>query len=300
MLSAGSNVSPSSSTILIPRSALNLAATLDSGQTFAWEQRAPQHWQGWIGSAWCEVREEKEHYRYDGAGLTTAAVHDYFQLDFPLHEAIQSFPVDPALTQALAYAPGLRILRQPAWETLANFICSSVKQITQIKAIHQELRRRFGAGQVHPLFPSPTVLAEAGEIALRECKLGFRARHLHRTAMTLAETGEDLEMWHGLTTVEIKSRLLGLPGVGEKIANCVLLFAYNRYEVFPIDVWVERALQELYFAKARRKTPEKLRAFAQDYFGSYRGYAQQYLFHWIRTAGEGLNIEFCQSQQNPG
>lgn len=285
MLSARSNVSPSDSTILFPRSALNLAATLDSGQTFAWERLTPHHWQGWVGQVWCEVWEEKNHYRCTGAGLTTAAVHDYFQLDFPLAAAVKSFPVDPALTRALAYAPGLRILRQPAWETLANFICSSVKQITQIKAIHQELRRRFGTGREHPLFPSPSVLTEAGEIALRECKLGFRARHLHRTATRIAESGEDLETWHSLTTVEIKERLLALPGVGEKIANCVLLFAYNRYEVFPIDVWVERVLKDLYFAKARRKTPERLRAFAQDYFGPYRGYAQQYLFHWIRTAG---------------
>jgi N-glycosylase/DNA lyase len=286
MLSAGSNVSPHRATILIPRSALNLAATLDSGQTFAWEQLAPAHWQGWVGQVWCEVREEQDAYQCGGVGLTAAAVRDYFQLDFPLATAIKSFPVDAALTQALAYAPGLRILRQPAWETLANFICSSVKQITQIKAIHQELRRRFGQGQEHRLFPSPAVLSEAGEMALRECKLGFRARHLYRTALRIAESGEDLETWHRLTTEELKARLIALPGVGEKIANCVLLFAYNRYEVFPIDVWVERVLKEIYFTKARRKTPERLRAFAQDYFGPYRGYAQQYLFHWIRTAGE--------------
>jgi N-glycosylase/DNA lyase len=160
-----------------------------------------------------------------------------------------------------------------------------VKQIVQIQAINQALRRTFGP-EVAPQcfgFPDYPILAMAGESALRQCKLGFRARHLHRTACLLVEQQADLHAWHQLPTAVLKTRLLALPGVGEKIADCVLLFAYGRYEVFPIDVWVERVLKQLYFPRARNRSPARLRQFALDYFGPYRGYAQQYLFHWYRT-----------------
>ena len=101
------------------------------------------------------------------------------------------------------------------------------------------------------------------------------------------ESGLTLRDWDLLPTTELRLRLMTLPGVGEKIADCVLLFGFGRYEVFPIDVWVERVLAELYFARARNRKRERLRAFAWKYFGPYRGYAQQYLFHWIRTGPRG-------------
>jgi N-glycosylase/DNA lyase len=268
--------------MFLPSSEINLPATLASGQTFSTQRLAGGAWSGWIGQEPFIIRPTAGGYKLT-TSATAEAVRYYFQLDFDLTEALATFPGDPHLTQALAFAPQLRILRQDPWETLVNFICSAVKQIPHIEAINRTLRERCGA---EGRFPSAQVLMEAGEPVLRAASLGFRAKYVAATARKIVTEALDLEAWHALSTPELKDRLLTFPGVGEKIANCVMLFAYHRYEVFPIDVWVERVLKKLYCSKMRRPTAERLRTFAHSYFGPYRGYAQQYLFHWIRTKTE--------------
>ncbi len=228
-----------------------------------------------------------------GPGLARDAVNAYFGLDLPMEEILASFPADPWLEKARAFAPGLRIMRQDPWETLCNFICSSLKQITQIEQINHELRRAFGEkfGDDLHTFPSAARLAQTTEAQLRACRLGFRARHLHVAARQIAASEISLERIATLPTPEAREQLMRLRGVGEKVANCVLLFAYGRAEAFPIDVWVERVLRRLYFKGNPRVQHEKLRAFAQAHFGPYRGYAQQFLFHWIRTDPTALPPE---------
>jgi N-glycosylase/DNA lyase len=135
-------------------------------------------------------------------------------------------------------------------------------------------------------YPAPSALADAGEPALRECGLGYRAKFLHLTATRIADGSFDLAAIAPLDDDAALARLCELPGVGPKIAQCALLFAWERLGVFPIDVWIERALRELYFSKARRPPSSKeLRQFAWDHFGPCRGYAQQWLFHHARTGG---------------
>src|SRR5262249_23132489 len=131
-------------------------------------------------------------------------------------------------------------------------------------------------------FPSPARLAQAGEIALRSCKMGFRAPYLLAAAREIAEGRLDLERLRSLPVAEARAQLTRLPGVGRKIADCVLLFAYGFQAAFPVDVWVMKALRELYFPR-RRPTPKRLLQFTETYFGSHAGYAQQYLFHYMRT-----------------
>ena len=128
----------------------------------------------------------------------------------------------------------------------------------------------------------PERVAEIPVEKLLECKLGFRAANLLATAKMVASGAVDLGTLGDLSTVDARAALCELPGVGEKIANCVLLFAYDRLEAVPVDVWIARVLNEVYFA-GRSKVPlRELKAFASDYFGSYAGYAQQYLFHHWR------------------
>src|SRR5262249_2008564 len=131
-------------------------------------------------------------------------------------------------------------------------------------------------------FPSSGRLAQVSEKELRDCKMGFRAPYLRETAMAVA--GRELELEHlgRLPVEEARSKLLELPGVGRKIADCVLLFACGFDEAFPVDVWVSKGLRELYFPK-RRVTAKRLVKFSQSHFGRYSGYAQQYLFHYMRT-----------------
>src|SRR6202030_4668480 len=151
------------------------------------------------------------------------------------------------------------------------------------------LRRRFGdkrevSDHVVYTFAQAQRIARATENDLRECALGYRAKHLLATARLISSRECDLESWSVLSDSDLREKLCSLPGVGAKIANCVMLFAYERLRAFPIDVWIERVLREQYFARTRKPTAAKLRKFSDSYFGEHGGYAQQYLFHHARTS----------------
>jgi len=278
---------------------LDLDATLTSGQSFSWKRTADGRWRGWIEGRPCLIWSQGDALRAVGPELTHAAVSRYFGLDQPIREILASFPDDPWLARARAFASGLRILRQEPWETLCNFICSSLKQIVQIEQINYELRRAFGPAIGEGLhgFPDAARLALAPEAKLRECRLGFRARHLFVAARQIASSEVSLDRIATLPTEEAREELRKIRGVGEKVANCILLFAYGRAEAFPIDVWVERVLRQLYFKGSQRVGTERLREFAEDHFGPFRGYAQQFLFHWIRKDPKAIPAEF---QARPG
>jgi N-glycosylase/DNA lyase len=269
---------------------LDLDATLTSGQSFSWKRTTTGHWRGWIDGRPCLVWVHGDALRAVGPGLTREAVTTYFNLDVPIREILATFPTDPWLEKAQAFAPGLRILRQDPWETLCNFICSSLKQIVQIEQINHELRGAFGqkVGEGLHSFPEAAQLSQVTEEKLRECRLGFRARHLHVATRQIATSEVSLERIGELPTPEAREQLMRIRGVGKKVANCILLFAYGRAEAFPIDVWVERVLRQLYFPKHPQIKHEKLVTFAESHFGPNRGYAQQFLFHWIRNDPRAL------------
>lgn len=270
--------------ISLPCWGLDLDSTLTSGQSFSWQKTAAR-WKGWIQGQPVVVWTEGETLCASARHLTPQAVARYFGLDLPLEEIFATFPAeDPWLQRARAFAPGLRVLRQEPWETLCNFICSSLKQIVQIEQINRELRRTFGLhlGEEIYTFPAAARLAQAEELELRACKLGFRARHLFVAARQIAAGEVSLEHVATLPTNEAREELRRIRGVGAKVANCILLFAYGRLDAFPIDVWVERVLRQLYFAGRPRVKHERLLRFADRHFGVNRGYAQQFLFHWIR------------------
>src|SRR5207249_317209 len=195
----------------------------------------------------------------------------------------------PVMDAARQFCRGLRIIRQPKWECLATFICSSMKQVAHIRQISLALRKRLGdqreiGDHVVYTFPSPQRLAKASERELRECALGYRAKNLRATARLVSSGKADLETWSVLPDAELRKRLCALLGVGPKIANCVMLFAYERLRAFPIDVWIERVLRQQYFPSRKKVTAQRLREFSETYFGEHGGYAQQYLFHHARTA----------------
>jgi N-glycosylase/DNA lyase len=210
-------------------------------------------------------------------------------LDDP--QAIRAtFPDDAPLRAAVAFCPGLRVLRQEPWECLASFILSSTKQIVQIQQCVAHLCERFGERVAAPpdafnpfAFPTAANLAAASEAELRACKIGFRAKYL-RAAATLIASGElDLAALPNLPLPEARAELMRCPGVGPKIADCALLFSCGFDAAFPIDVWVERALRQLYFPRRCVKR-KRLEQFAATHFGPHAGHAQQFLFHYLRTS----------------
>lgn len=262
----------------------DLARTLDSGQVFHWEKLGG----GFVGAMGKKaVYAEQQGNQLRFAGVTAEVMMKYFSLDHPLSKICGAFPCDPAMSAARDFCRGLRIIRQPLWECLATFICSSMKQVAHIRQISLALRRRFGARKTiyvnHAYaFPDAERLAMASEEELRECALGYRAKNLLATARLVANGEADLEAWRVLPDEELRARLCELPGVGAKVANCVMLFAYERLSAFPIDVWIERVLREKYFPRRRKITARQLREFCDSYFGEHGGYAQQYLFHHAR------------------
>jgi N-glycosylase/DNA lyase len=158
-----------------------------------------------------------------------------------------------------------------------------------IRQISKKLRERFGDARKIDnytvyTFPSPAQLGKSSERELRECALGYRAKNLLATARLVSSRAADLDAWAALSDVALRKKLCELPGVGAKVANCVMLFAYERLRAFPIDVWIERVLKEKYFSRKGKVTEQRLRAFSETYFGKHGGYAQQYLFHHARIA----------------
>jgi N-glycosylase/DNA lyase len=266
----------------------DLEMTLNSGQVFHWD-KADAGFIGAIGDLPVYVEQSESILKVrDGESQSLPRIiADYFALDHPLSEICASFPDDPVMNAARKFCRGLRIIRQPKWECLATFICSSMKQVAHIRQISVKLRERFGEpremdNHIVYTFPSAERVALVSGKELRECALGYRTKNLIGTARAVASGEADLESWSGLTDVDLRARLCELPGVGAKVANCVMLFAYERLRAFPIDVWIERVLREKYFPRARRLNAARLRAFTERYFGNHGGYAQQYLFHHAR------------------
>lgn len=243
----------------------------------------------------------------------------FLQTDVDLGAILRTFPDDGPMNTAVAACRGLRLLRQDPWECLASFILSATKQIVQIRQIVSQLCECFGEslgpirgahapsrvldrarlfetpGEADPAahpseatvmacaFPSAERIAGLTEAQLRGCKMGFRAPHLLDAARHVAEGKLDLESLRALPYAEAQTELMKLRGVGKKIANCVLLFAYGFDSAFPVDVWIERSLRTLYFPR-KKVSKKKLLEFAATHFGPHAGYAQQYLFHHARMS----------------
>jgi N-glycosylase/DNA lyase len=284
-----------------PLTASALAEILDGGQAFRWHARADGSWVGAWADQIVRLRVTPEGMLEwsapaESAGAGPAIAH-YWDGHRSLRQLADSLPwrSDPHLARALAACPGLRILRQPFGETLLGFLCSAAKQIVQIKQMTALLAERHGSPMgVDPALraelpflshqlPTWDQLAAVTEADLRACRLGFRARHIHGTARFLADHPGWLAATEALPYPEARARLCTLPGVGPKVADCVLLFGAGRLEAFPVDVWIIAALTRHYGLSGWK--PEQVAHFGRTHFGSYAGLAQQYLFAWERKSG---------------
>ena len=281
----------------------SLDHTLDCGQLFRWQKRAG--W--WYGVAADRVIKVKQ----SGEGLTfyifpepphPEFIENYLRLDDDLHSIFYEITKDEYISEAIRLFCGLRLARQEPWECLISYICATYKSIPAIKKMINNISRKFGKkitfdGLDFYTFPKPADLAQVNLKELRGCGLGFRADRVLETAKRVDSRNLSLEALKRLDYFDAKRELLGLPGVGQKVADCVLLFSLEKLEAFPIDVWMKRAATKLYarhfspyfikrVASKGSITPkeyETIASFAREYFGSYAGYAQEYLFHYMRT-----------------
>ncbi len=257
------------------------------GQAFRWRHDTEtdgEVWRGVWGRTVARVRsgpgEILEWSAPVSLAHTAAAVEDYFAADADFAALADQLPwrTDPVIEKRLHAWRGLRLLRQPFGETLLAFLCSSAKQIPHIAQLCEKMAARFGEpiwGGVHAL-PAWPCLAEIPEGELRACGLGYRARFIHQTAKRLGECPGWEKKIPAAPYAEAHAWLAELPGVGPKIADCVLLFGAANYAAFPVDTWILRAMAERYGLRGWR--PAQVAQFGRAHFGPLAGLAQQYLF----------------------
>ena len=281
-----------------------LRETLDGGQAFRWHE-TNNLWTGTWSTHRVQLQLRDTGLQWRGtAGTTAADLHRYLAHDTDWVALTDSLPwrSDAHLARCLAAFPGLRILRQPFGETLLGFLCSATKQIVQIKQMVALLAERHGseicrAGSLIPpvrggisdaalqsnRLPTWPELAAIPEKDLRACLLGFRARYISETAKFLARHPGWLDETEALPYAAAKARLMELPGVGEKVADCVLLFGAGKLDAFPVDTWVLKSLARRYGLDGWN--PAQVAHFGRTHFGPLAGLAQQYLFAWERKFG---------------
>ena len=272
----------------IPCPDFSLTDSLECGQTFLWRRLPAGGYYGWIDGRTVKVHQHGSTLTVESLdpALTPQRVSQYFALDLDLASLLSSIDVDGQIHEAIGRHRGLRVLRQDPWECLASFICSSYNNIARIQGMIERLAQAYGVsvgfnGYQGYTFPMPETIASASERELRALGLGFRAGYLRATARLIAEGGLTLEALRGVGYSAAKAALLHCEGVGDKVADCVALFGLAQYEAFPIDVWIERAMR--YYFRRQKMTPRRLHDFAARHFGAYAGYAQQYLYHYVRN-----------------
>jgi N-glycosylase/DNA lyase len=268
----------------------SLNQTLECGQAFRWKASpAANSYYGYINNSAVKATQQGSCLIVEGVdpSLTADLIRNYFALDVDLPKILDSINVDGQISEAINRHYGLRILRQNPWECLASFILSSFNNIKRIQLMIERICQAYGAcasfnGFRGCSFPAPTVIARASERSLRLLGLGFRAPYLRATARMVADGKICLNTLRRTDYFVTRQALMNCDGVGEKVADCVSLFGFEKYESFPVDVWIERAMR-YYFGKSR-VTPARAHNFARKHFGRYAGYAQQYLYQFIRNA----------------
>lgn len=270
---------------------VNLEATLFGGQAFRWRRDGERGAVGWIGSRPARVEASAEGlaaWSLAGSPLSEREAADYFDARRDYRAIERRLFRDATFKSAARGVAGVRILRQEAFETLVAFVVSSNNNIARIARSIEALSRIAGRRvetSLGPMwrFPEPEALAGVPVERLRaEANLGYRDRYVQESAARITTADVDLDAMTSLPTPELRDALMRLPGVGRKVADCVMLFAYGRTEVFPVDTWVRRAMTELYGAPDRPLTDREIAEVAARRFGADAGIAQQYLFEAYR------------------
>lgn len=220
---------------------------------------------------------------------------DYFRSDDNIAEIFSEISREPFVAELLKAYPGLRLLRQHPFQCLISFICATNSTIPAIRASLIRLCRTLGKevmidGNKFYTFPDPAALANSTIKQLRSCSVGYRAPAIKETSCSVFDGSIDLQSLRRVGYEQARERLLTLSGVGHKVADCVMLFSLDKLDAFPVDVWIHRALAANYRALVRN-LPNKLSprqyeivsSSVRNYFGRYAGYAQQFLYYYIRN-----------------
>ena len=275
----------------------------ECGQCFRWNQEPDGSYTGIWKNNVVNVKQNKDDITFEGIcqnGKIEEEVIKYFDLDRDYEKIKEKLAqIDENMKLSIQYGEGIRILNQELWETIISFIISANNNIPRIKGIIERISKKYGKeikfkNKSYYTFPTPEELKDVTVEEYRKLGLGFRDIRLYETTKMILEKKVDIqELEQNSNTQEVREKLLTLSGVGPKVADCILLFStLKRFEVFPIDVWVRRVMNDLYIKESdeNKVSKKKIESLAHQKFGNLAGIAQQYLFYWrreIRMIGTG-------------
>lgn len=262
----------------------------ECGQCFRWNKQADGSYTGVFQNNVMNVKKENQNIVFSGNCNENIKkiCTEYFDLNTNYDDIKYSLSqIDDYLKESIKYGQGIRILKQDLWETLISFIISANNNIPRIKLIIERIAKKYGTeiefrGKTYYTFPTPEMLKDATVQDFRNLGLGFRDKRVYETVQETISGKIDLSKIKDENNIEkLREELLKIQGVGPKVADCIMLFALKKYQVFPVDVWVRRVISELYF-KNNEQSPKEIQKFAQNQYGNLAGLAQQYLFYWRR------------------
>ena len=265
----------------------------ECGQCFRWFKESDGGYTGVVKGKVAKVYYSEGRLEIVNATFQDFAQvwYDYFDLGRDYGEIKKMLCKDDIMKQAIAFGYGMRLLKQDPWETLISFIISSNSNIPKIIQTISSLSREFGNeilfnDKSYFTFPNMDSLIDSSIQELQVCKGGYRCKYIYQTSKIIKAGLVNFNSLCGLTTEEARNELIKLPGVGNKVADCAVLFSGIKHDVFPTDVWVKRVMEELYFKQ--EVTIKEIQSFARDYFGELAGFAQQFLFYYAREKRIGV------------
>ena len=266
----------------------------ECGQCFRWLREDDGSYTGVVHGKVINVKKENDLIIFDNTNKEDFENiwFDYFDLGRNYGEIKNQLKVmDEYLEKATEFGKGIRILQQDGWEMLISFIISANNRIPMIQRAINNLSERYGKfideyrGKKYYAFPTPEELSKVSVEDIRACQTGFRDKYIKSVVDYVNENNEDVLSYRKLDTSECIKELVKFNGVGPKVADCIALFGMQKYDTFPVDVWVKRVMEEFY-VEDNLSLP-KIRKFALDKFGDLAGFAQQYLFYYARELGIG-------------
>jgi putative DNA glycosylase (DNA repair protein) len=280
----------------IKANSFELADIFDCGQCFRWNIEDDGSYTGVFNKIVLNVKKIDDEVFFNGVNYgntdSIEEINHYFDLNRNYDELKSKLEkIDDYMKNSIEFGKGIRILNQDLWETIISFIISANNNIPRIKGIIDRLSEKYGEkleydGMEYYSFPEPIALKDVSVVEYRSLGLGFRDIRLYETTQKVLNNEFDLNGQWNLDTGAVYKNLLELSGVGPKVADCILLFSdLKRFDVFPIDVWIRRVMNDLYIHNDDETKVSKvqIQKLADEKFGSLKGLAQQYLFYWRRS-----------------
>ena len=269
-----------------------LTHIFDCGQCFRWNREEDGSYTGVVKNKVINVEQDGSTVAFNNITIEDySIINGYFDLDTDYSEIKRLVNTDEIMGEAIKFGDGIRILNQDEWETMISFMISANNRIPMIKKVIENLSKSFGnyicnyRGRDYYSFPTAEQLSEAAAEKIQECKAGFRSPRIKEAASRFLKEKDIIYDLKNKSYDEGLDYLKTYSGIGDKVANCILLFSMRQFDTFPVDVWVRRVMQTLYVGNDTKDA--EIRKFAENKFGKLSGYAQQYLFYYARENGIG-------------